>query len=108
MMQEQNMNREENVKNGARNIFATLYHTRLIVKKGDATVLNLSVLFSILALLSAPWLVIFFAIAGLVLGYRVSIARNAEGFGESLDSVVKNAGNNVRGVVDSFTGSDRQ
>lgn len=108
-MDHQNNNaQQETVKNGARNIFATLYHTRLVVKKGEETVLNLSILFAILSLLSAPWLVIFFAIAGLILGYRVSIARNASGFAESLDSVVKNAGDNVRGVVDGLTGSNQQ
>ena len=91
----------ENKSNG---FFTTLYRTRFKVAKGDATVLNLSVLFSVISLLSAPWLVVIGLIVALVLGYRFSIDRNGLGFQESFDGVVKNAASNIKQTVDDLTG----
>ncbi|HPS80303.1 MAG TPA: hypothetical protein PLP25_00405, partial [Candidatus Limiplasma sp.] len=48
--------------NGKPGFFSLLYRTRLMLRKGDVTILNLSVLFSIISLLCAPWLVIVGAI----------------------------------------------
>jgi hypothetical protein len=42
------------------------------------------VLFSILALLFAPWVVVIGAIVALILGYRFAIDRNAAGFSGAL------------------------
>lgn len=91
------------------NLFSFLYRTRIKVMKEDVTILNLSLVFSLLALITAPWLVVIGAIVALILGYRFSAQRNAAGFSGSLDNVVKNAAGNVKSAVGSFTqGQDGQ
>jgi len=84
-------------------IFATLYCTRILVNKGSAPIVNLSLLFCLIALLTAPWLVIGGAIAALALGYKFSFDRNAADFTGNFDEVVQDAKNNVRSVVDAVT-----
>ena len=84
-------------------IFNKLYATRIIVKRANTTIVNLSLLFSLIALLTAPWLVIGGAIAALALGYKFHYARNVAAFTGSFDAVVEDAKNNVRSVVDSMT-----
>lgn len=54
-------------------IRTTLTQTRIKVCKGDMTIVNLSLLFSLLALLCAPWLVILGVVAALALGYRITV-----------------------------------
>ena len=51
--------------NGKTGFFSLLYRTRLVITKGDTTILNLSVLFSVISLLCAPWLVVIGAIVAL-------------------------------------------
>ena len=83
--------------------FSKMYRTRFRASKNGETVLNLSLLFSLIALLSAPWLVILGLIAALVMGYRFSIDRNGLGFEQNFDDVVRNAAVNVRQAVGSVT-----
>ncbi|MBQ2953999.1 MAG: DUF4342 domain-containing protein [Clostridia bacterium] len=52
---------------------STLTNTRIRVRKGEESILNLSLLFSLIALLCAPWLVIIGVVAALALGYRISV-----------------------------------
>lgn len=94
------MNTEK--KNG---IFSFLYCNRVKVNKGSTPILNLSLLFSVLGLLTAPWLVVAGVIVALALGYKFAFERNAEGFSSDFDQVVKGAASNVRTVVDNV--SDR-
>lgn len=83
--------------------FSTLYRIRFRASKNGQTVINLSLLFSIIALLSAPWLVILGLIAALVMGYRFSVDRNGLGFEQSFDDVVRNAASNVKQAVEGIT-----
>jgi len=92
------MNTEK--KNG---IFSTLYCNRVKVNKGSTPILNLSLLFSLLAVLTAPWLVVGGVIVALALGYKFAFERNASGFCNDFDTVVKGAASNVRSVVDNVT-----
>lgn len=85
------------------NWFSVLYRTRIRVDKEDISIVNLSLLFCLLAVLSAPWLVVGGAIAALVLGYRFSIQKNAPGFSGDFDEVVRDAARNVQSAVDSAT-----
>lgn len=84
-------------------LFSFLYRTRIKVMKGNTTIVNLSLIFSGIALLSAPWLVIIGALVALALGYRFSMERNAEGFSGSFGNVVRGAAGTVKSAVDSFT-----
>ena len=90
----------------ASNIFTTLYANRIAVAKGQTSVINLSLLFCIIALLTAPWLVIGGALAALMLGYKFSYLRNASDFCADLNTVVQEAKSNVRSAVDAVTRSD--
>lgn len=84
-------------------VFRFLFRLRVKVTKGDIAILNLSALFLIFALLAAPWLVVLSAVAALLLGYRFAVERNSLDFAqETLESVVKNAGANVRNTVNTF------
>ena len=85
------------------NWFSVLYRTRIRVDKEEISIVNLSLLFCLLAMLSAPWLVVGGAIAALVLGYRFSIQKNAPGFSGDFDEVVRDAARNVQSAVDSAT-----
>lgn len=82
------------------NWFSILYRTRVKVCKEETTIINLSLLFSLLALLSAPWLVVVGFVIALALGYRFSIEKNASGFCGNFDEVIRDAAQNVKDMVD--------
>lgn len=92
-------------KNG---IFSFLYRTRIKMCKGETPVLNLSLLFCLIAVLTAPWLVILGVIAALVMGYQLSVERNADGFSGNFQQVVNEAAATVKSAVDSLGGNDEQ
>ena len=85
------------------NWFSVLYSTRVKVHKGDTPIINLSLIFTLLAAGSAPWVAAAGLIVSLMLGYRFSIQRNAPEFTSSFDDVVHNAAQNVKQAVDSVT-----
>ena len=93
----------DNTQHRDRGIFSFLYRTRFRASKNGHTVVNLSLLFSVIALLSAPWLVILGLMAALVMGYRFSVDHNGLGFEQNFDDVVRNAAVNVKQVVDQVT-----
>lgn len=89
------------------NWFSVLYRTRVKVHKGETTIINLSLIFSLLAVGSAPWVAVAGLIVSLMLGYRFSIERNAPGFTDSFDDVMRDAAQNVKQAVDSVTDEHR-
>ena len=91
----------------ANHIFSFLYRTRVKVDKEQTPILNLSLIFSILAVCSAPWLAVIGLIVALALGYRFSIERNAPAFCGSFQEVVKDAAANVKATVDSVVGDSK-
>ena len=84
-------------------VFNKLYANRITVTRNGSVIINLSLIFALIAFLTAPWLVIGGAIAALALGYKFGYARNAADFVSDFDTVVQDAKNNVRNVVDSVT-----
>lgn len=88
------------------NIFSFLYRTRIKVDKGSTPILNLSLIFSILAVCTAPWLAVIGLVVALVLGYRFSIQRNSSDFNGDFDEIVKNAASNVKSTVDTVINND--
>ena len=93
----------DNTGNRDKGFFSVLYRTRFRASKNGETVVNLSLLFSIIALLSAPWLVILGLIAALMMGYRFSMDQHGPGFEQNFDDVVRNAAQNVKQAVDNVT-----
>ena len=89
------------------NVFSFLYRTRVKVSKGGTSILNLSIIFSLLAIFSAPWLAVIGLVIAVILGYRFSIERNAEGFSGDFQEVVKDAAPNVKSTVDSVIGEKK-
>ncbi|MBN1778224.1 MAG: DUF4342 domain-containing protein [Clostridiales bacterium] len=87
---------EEKKNNGG--FFRAMYATRIKIRRGDMPILNLSVLFSIIALITAPWLVISGLLVALIMGYRVSIDNSGKGFESSFEEVVENSKKNVQKV----------
>ena len=86
-------------KNG---IFHFLYANRIKVNKGATPIINVSLLFGVLGVLTAPWLAVGGVIAALALGYKFSFERNAVGFTKDFDEVVRGAASNVRSAVDTI------
>ncbi len=102
---ENNSHTNGNEKSG---LFSLLYRTRFMVTKGETTIVNLSVLFAVIALLCAPWLVVIGAVIALALGYHFAIKRNDGGFGNDFEKVVKDAANNVKHAVQSVVGKPEE
>lgn len=89
---------------GAKGIFDFLYRLRLVVRKGEITVVNLSALFVLITLGTAPHICIIGLIAGLAMGYRFTIDRNSNAFAkETFDDIVKNAKTNMHSFAQQFT-----
>jgi hypothetical protein len=82
-------------------LFSLLYRTRIVITKGETTIVNLSILYCIIALLCAPWVIIIGGIVALVLGYHFAINRNAAGFAKDVEHAFKDAADNVRKAVDN-------
>ena len=93
----------ERTKCRDRRFFSVLYRTRFRVSKNGETVVNLSILFSVIALLTAPWLVLLGLLAALAMGYRFAVDRDGLAFEQNFDNVVKNAAVNVKHAVESIT-----
>jgi len=73
------------------------------VKKDKTTIVNLSSLFVVLLLSTAPHICVIGLIISLVLGYHISVDRDCTDFAEdNFDDMVKNARSNVQNTVNSF------
>ena len=88
-------------------LFSFLYRTRVKVHKDSICLVNLSILFCLLAVGSAPWLVVAGGIIALALGYRFSMERNAPEFCGNWNEVVQDAAQNVKNAVDSLSGKEQ-
>ena len=88
--------------------FHFLYGTRVCVWKESTPIMNLSLIFVILAVVSAPWVAVGGLIAALALGYRFGIEKNAAGFCGNFDDVVRDAKQNVKKAVDSVVRDDEK
>ena len=92
-----------NRQRGVKGLFDFFFRLRLLVKKNQLTIINLSSLFVALVLFTAPHIAVIGLILALVLGYRISIERDSRDFaGDTFDDMVKNAKTNVHSSVNSF------
>lgn len=90
-------------KTGWKGLFDFLFRLRLTVKKNKTTIVNLSSLFILLVLGTAPYICVIGLIVSLVLGYRISVDRDSAEFAnDHFDDMVKNAKTNVQNTVSSF------
>ena len=89
-------------------IFSRLFGTRFIVTRNGAQIVNLSLLYCLIAAMTAPWLFVGSLIAALVLGYKFGCERNAAGFGDIRDEVPREGKVNWCSAVESIKGSSHQ
>ena len=88
---------------GLKGLFNFLFRLRLKVKKDRMTIINLSSLFVIVVLSTAPHICILGLIVSLALGYHISIDRDSADFADdNFDDMVKNARSNVQNTVNGF------
>lgn len=96
---------------GFKGVFDFLFRLRIKVKKEQTTIVNLSSLFLLVVLGTAPHICIIGLIVSIVLGYRISLDRDSSDFArDNFDDMVKNARSNVQqavsGVAKQFGQSD--
>lgn len=99
-MSEQHPQTEADRRPSENRWFSFFYRTRIKVSKQDLTIVNLSLAFSLLTAVSAPWLAVAGLVIALALGYRIDVERNAPGFSGSFREVTRDAAQNVKTAVD--------
>jgi len=91
-----------NSHKGVKGVFDFLFRLRIKVRKEQTTIVNLSSLFLLIVLGTAPHICIIGLIVSIILGYRISVDRDSREFsGDNFDDMVKNARSNVSGIVAS-------
>lgn len=89
---------------GAKGLFNMLFRLRFKVRKGENIIINLSALFLLLVLFTAPHILVIGLLAALALGYSFQVVRDRDEFANAnFDDMMKNAGNNMRSAVQAFT-----
>ncbi len=101
-----NQKNQETKKNETRtkalNILQKLYRSRVKIRKGETTILNVSVLIAILSLFLALPMTIVGIIASIILGYQFSFTGMDPDFAsDSLEKMVRNAAQNAKSSVSS-------
>ncbi len=93
----------EGTGNRDKRLLSILYRTRFKVSRNGQTIVNLSILFSIMAVVLAPWLVVLGLVAALVTGAHFTIDTKGLGFEQNFDDVIRNAAGNVKHAVGTIT-----
>ena len=82
------------------------YRARFKVSRGESSILNISLLFFLLALLISPHLLVVGVILCMVLGYKITFDKHDHAFdGENLERTVRTAADNVKHSVSDFAKS---
>ncbi len=87
-----------------KNVFSFLYRTRVKVTKDETPILNFSLVFTIVAVVCAPWLAVIGLVVALALGYHIGVQRDASEFCGDFQQVVRDARATVKDAVDSLGG----
>ena len=101
---------EPKKKNSILNILHHIYCMRLIIRKDDVTVANLSIAFCLICLIFATYLTIFACILSLILGYRFAFLKHDRDFdGTDIQKAFQHAADNVKsslgGMAKGFSDS---
>ncbi len=87
---------------GSRPRKAGFLQTRFMVIGNGKPVINLPILFVIIALFVSPWLVLGAAIVCILVGYRISISALSDESNERIERMVKSAADNVKRTATNF------
>ena len=88
-------------------LFTFFYSTRVKIHHGDTPIVNLSLLFMIVAVGTAPWLAAIGLIACLALGYQFSMERCSPDFQSSFSDVVGSARQTVKDAMNSVSSDSK-
>ncbi len=89
-------------KSKAIGILQKIYRSRVKIRKGETSIVNVSVLFAGLCLLFAPHMTIAGIIASMLLGYQFSFSgMDPEFASDNLEKMVRNAAQNAKNSVSS-------
>ena len=92
--------KKNDTKDKALGFLQKLYRSRVKIRKGDTSIVNVSVLFAGLCLLLAPHMTIAGVIVSMILGYQFSFTGMDPEFStDSLEKMVKNAAQNAKSSV---------
>lgn len=106
MDQKNNSSRKSETRSKALNILQKLYRSRVKIRKGETTIINVSVLIAVLSLIFALPMTIIGVIASIILGYQFSFTGNDPDFAsDNLEKMVKNAAQNAKSSVNSVVQS---
>ena len=102
-----NNSKKTETRTKALNIIQKLYRSRVKIRKGDTTIINVSVLFAILSLLPfALPITVIGIIASIILGYQFSFSSMDPDFAtDNIEKMVKNAAQNAKSSVNSVVQS---
>jgi len=94
--------KKNETKEKAMSFLQKIYRSRVKIRKGETSVINVSVLFAALCLLFAPHMTIVGVIVSMILGYQFSFSRMDPDFAsDNLEKMVKSAAQNARSSVSS-------
>ena len=94
--------KKNDTKDKALGFLQKLYRSRVKIRKGDTSIVNVSVLFAGLCLLLAPHMTIAGVIVSMILGYQFSFTGMDPDFStDNLEKMVKNAAQNAKTSVSS-------
>ena len=94
--------KKNETKQKALNFLQKLYRSRLKIRKGETSIINVSILFAILCLLFAPHMTIAGVIVSMILGYQFSFSKMDPDFeSENIEKMVKSAAQNAKSSVSS-------
>ncbi len=86
------------------NLLTRLYRFRIIIRKKNMTIANLSLLYLIPATILCFWLIIPSLLLVLLMGYEISVDKNSPDFSrDSIEQLVKTGAQNVKDTVQKFT-----
>ena len=94
--------KKNETKEKALGFLQKLYRSRVKIRKGDTSIVNVSVLFAALSLLLAPHMTIAGIIVSMILGYQFSFTGMDPDFAsENLEKMVRSAAQNAKSSVSS-------
>ena len=100
----------QNINSKKRNNFLTkLYRFRIIIRKKNMTIANLSLLYLIPTTVLCFWLIVPSLLLVLLLGYEISVDKNSPDFAkDSIEQLVKAGAQNVKETVNKFTSDENK
>ena len=90
-------------KQGFIGLLQKAYRIRIQVRHGEDIILNLSLIYLLIALVTSPYLVVISLLVALLMGYRVKVCRACGALSQvDLEDTFRHAADNMRASVSEF------